>query len=158
MQHITHRQTLRERLQAHHLKATHQRIVVYEALVDLHGKHPTAEEVYQLLKPANPSVSLGTVYKTLDTFAEAGLVHKVLSEEGGKRFDANARAHSHIYCSNTREIIDFEDEELDVLLQEFLRKRNLHNFEIKGFSVQLTGNKVEPEKQISITRVPKIDL
>lgn len=111
--------------------------------------------MYQHLKPANPSISLGTVYKTLDTFAETNLVHKVLSEEGGKRFDANTTAHSHIYCSNTKEIIDFEDDELKELLHGFFQKRNLSNFEIKGFSVQLTGNKVEPEKQISISKVIK---
>ncbi|RDV13406.1 transcriptional repressor [Pontibacter diazotrophicus] len=155
MQHITNRHTLRERIVESGLKATHQRIVVYEALMELQGKHPMAEEVFQHLKPANPSISLGTVYKTLDTFAETNLVHKVLSEEGGKRFDANTMAHSHIYCSNTREIIDFEDEELEQLLQEFLQKRNLSNFEIRSFSVQLTGNKLDPEKQISITRVIK---
>ena len=155
MQHPNNRHTLRERLLESGLKATHQRIVVYEALMELQGHHPMAEEVYQHLKPANPSISLGTVYKTLDTFAEANLIHKVFSEEGGKRFDANTSAHSHIYCCNTREIIDFEDEELDTLLQEFLSRRNLHNFEIKGFSVQLTGKKVEPEKQISISRLLK---
>lgn len=155
MQHITNRHTLRERIMESGLKATHQRIVVYEALMELQGKHPMAEEVFQHLKPANPSISLGTVYKTLDTFAETNLVHKVLSEEGGKRFDANTMAHSHIYCSNTKEIIDFEDEELEQLLQEFFQKRNLSNFEIKSLSVQLTGNKVEADKQISISRVIK---
>ena len=146
---------MREHIVANGLKATHQRIVVYEALIELHGRHPVAEEVYQHLKPANPSISLGTVYKTLDTFAETDLVRKVLSEGGGKRFDANTTAHSHIYCSNTKEIIDFEDDELEQLLQEFLQKRTLSNFEIRSFSVQLTGNKVEPEKQISITRINK---
>lgn len=154
MQLVT-RTDLRERLVASGLKATHQRIVVYEALTELHGHHPTAEEVYQRLKPANPSISLGTVYKTLDTFVATGLVFRVLSEEGGKRYDANAMAHSHIYCSNTKEIIDFEDAELEQLLAEFFQKRNMSNFEIKGFSVQLTGNKVEPGKQISISRVSK---
>ncbi|GAB3535212.1 hypothetical protein GCM10027443_23740 [Pontibacter brevis] len=153
--HNTNRHTLRERIVACGLKATHQRIVVYEALMDLHGKHPMAEEVYLHLKPANPSISLGTVYKTLDTFAETNLVRKVLSEEGGKRFDANTTTHSHIYCSNTKEIIDFEDKELEQLLQDFFRKRRLSNFELKGFAVQLTGNKIEPEKQISISRVNK---
>ncbi|WP_162052047.1 Fur family transcriptional regulator [Pontibacter pamirensis] len=155
MQHVTNRHTLRERIVESGLKATHQRIVVYEALMELQGKHPMAEEVFLHLKPANPSISLGTVYKTLDTFAETNLVHKVLSEEGGKRFDANTMAHSHIYCSNTKEIIDFEDEELEQLLQEFFQKRSLSNFEIRSFSVQLTGNKVEPEKQVSISRVSK---
>lgn len=79
----------------------------------------------------------------------------MLSEEGGKRFDANTKGYTHIYCCNTREILDFGDEELDALLQEFLRRRCLGNFEVKALSVQLTGRKVEPGKQISITRATK---
>lgn len=154
---MMNRQNLRERIVESGLKATHQRIVVYESLTELHGKHPTPEEVYQHLKPLNPSISLGTVYKTLDALAETGLIRKVLSEEGGKRFDANVVAHSHIYCSNTKEIIDFEDEELDQLLQDFFHRRNLSNFEIRSIAVQLTGNKVQTEEQISISRVTNID-
>lgn len=154
MQNLT-RDELRQRLITCGLKATHQRIVVFEAVMELHGHHPTAEDVYQQLKPANPTISLGTVYKTLDTFAETGLVRRVLSDEGTKRYDGNTLVHSHIYCSNTKEIVDFEDPELDQLLTDYFRKRNLDNFEIKGFSVQLTGKKVEPDKEISITRVSK---
>ncbi|MCJ8166453.1 transcriptional repressor [Pontibacter sp. E15-1] len=146
---------MRERLLESGLKATHQRIVVYEALMELHGRHPMAEEVYQLLKPANPTISLGTVYKTLDTFAEVRLIHKVLSEEGGKRFDANTTAHSHIYCSNTKEIIDFEDGELDALLQAFLHSRNIRNFELTGYTLQLNGKKVDPENHVSISKSTK---
>jgi Fur family peroxide stress response transcriptional regulator len=152
MQLITDRHTLRERLLESGLKATHQRIVVYEALVELHGKHPTPEEVYQLLKQANPSISLGTVYKTLDTFAETNLIRKVLTEEGGKRYDANTMPHCHIYCSTTKEIIDVEDEELNSLLQDFFSRRHLENFQIQAFSVQLTGNKMEPEKEVRISK------
>ena len=154
MQNLT-REELRQRLVACGLKATQQRIVVFEAVMELHGHHPTAEDVYQHLKPANPSISLGTVYKTLDTFVETGLIKRALSEEGGKRYDANTHVHNHIFCSKTKEIVDFEDAELEQLLQEFFSKRKLENFEIKGVSVQLTGNKVEPDKQISITRVSK---
>jgi Fur family peroxide stress response transcriptional regulator len=149
------RQEIHQRLIDCGLKATGQRIVVYEALAARHGLHPTAEEVYQFLKPANPSISLGTVYKTLDSFVDKGLIRRVLSDEGGKRYDANTIAHSHIYCSNTKEIIDFEDAELEQLLTDFFRKRHLANFEVKSFSVQLTGNKVEPDKQISISHVIK---
>jgi Fur family peroxide stress response transcriptional regulator len=149
------REELRQRLLTCGLKATHQRIVVFEAVTELHGHHPVAEEVYQRLKPANPSISLGTVYKTLDTFVESGLINRVFTEEGGKRYDPNTVAHSHIYCSNTKEIIDFEDTELDQLLLDFFERRSMENFEIKALSVQLTGNKKEPDKQISITRVSK---
>ncbi|WP_187263236.1 Fur family transcriptional regulator [Pontibacter beigongshangensis] len=147
------REEVRKRLMSCSLKATHQRIVVYEALLELHGHHPAAEEVYRLLKPANPSISLGTVYKTLDVFAENGLVRRVLSEQGCKRYDANTMAHNHIYCNNTREIIDFEDAELEELLQNFFQRRNLQNFDMHSFAIQLTGNKKEPEKHISITKL-----
>ena len=146
------RDELRQRLLACGLKATQQRIVVYEAVMELHGHHPTAEAVFQHLRPLNPSISLGTVYKTLDTFVETGLIKRALSEEGGKRYDANMHVHNHIFCSNTKEIIDFEDEELEQLLKEFFSKRKLHNFEVKGVSVQLTGSKLDPEKEISITQ------
>ena len=147
------RDELRQRLLEGGLKATLQRIVVFEAVMELHGHHPTAEDVYQRLKPANPTISLGTVYKTLDTFVETGLIRRALSEEGGKRYDANTHAHNHIFCSNTKEIVDFEDAELEQLLTDFFSRRKLQNFEIKGFSVQLTGHKVEPDKQISIKTI-----
>ena len=157
MQQLT-RQELHKHIATSGLKATSQRIVVYEAMVALHGHHPTAEEVYQHLKPANPSISLGTVYKTLDTFAEAELICRVLTEEGGKRYDNSTATHSHIYCSNTREIIDFEDPELETVLRDFFSKRKVENFEIKSFAVQLTGKKVEPDKQITISGVSKQNL
>jgi Fur family transcriptional regulator, peroxide stress response regulator len=146
------RQELHQQISASGLKATSQRIVVYEALALLHGHHPTAEEVYQHLKPENPSISLGTVYKTLDSFAEADMIRRVLTEEGCKRYDANIMVHSHIYCSNTREVIDYEDEELEQLLADYFKKRKVENFEIKGFSVQLTGKKVDTEKKVSISK------
>lgn len=62
-------------------------------------------------------------------------------------------AHNHIYCSITREIIDYKDEELEELLADFFKKRNMENFEIKSFFLQLTGNKIEPDKAVSITRL-----
>ena len=154
MQHLT-RDEIRQSLTTCGLKATHQRIVVLEAVAELHGSHPTAEDIFQRLRPANPTISLGTVYKTLDTFTETGMLRRVVSEGGSKRYDANTMTHSHIYCSKTKEIVDFEDEELEQLLLKFFSERKLENFEIKGFSVQLTGCKVESDKKISITRVSK---
>ncbi|GGG28328.1 Fur family transcriptional regulator [Pontibacter amylolyticus] len=154
MQHLT-RDEIRQSLTECGLKATHQRIVVLEAVAELHGSHPTAEDVFQRLRPANPTISLGTVYKTLDTFTDTGMLRRVVSEGGSKRYDSNTMTHSHIYCSKTKEIVDFEDIELEQLLIKFFSERQVENFEIKGFSIQLTGCKVEPDKKISITRVSK---
>ncbi|MBX0333059.1 transcriptional repressor [Pontibacter sp. HSC-14F20] len=154
MQHLT-RDEIRQSLTECGLKATQQRIVVLEAVTELHGSHPTAEDVFQRLRPANPTISLGTVYKTLDTFTETGMLRRVVSEGGSKRYDSNTMTHSHIYCSKTKEIVDFEDKELEQLLIRFFSERQVENFEIKGFSIQLTGCKVEPDKKISITKVSK---
>lgn len=132
------------------LKATHQRIVIFEALQQLHGQHPAAEDVFNRLKPENPSISLGTVYKALDNFVEAGLVRRVLSEEGSRRYDANCEAHSHLYCSDTNEIIDYHDPELHRLIGQYLQQKHFGNFNIETFSVQLTGFKTDPGKHITI--------
>lgn len=88
MHHPISRAALQKQLAAHDLKVTHQRIVVYEALMELHDKHPVAEDVYQYLRPDNPSISLGTVYKTLDILAENGFIRRVLSAKGNNRYDA----------------------------------------------------------------------
>jgi Fur family transcriptional regulator, peroxide stress response regulator len=146
---VLNRKDLRQRISEAGLKATHQRIVIYEALQQLHG-HPAAEDVFQLLKPANPSISLGTVYKSLDSFVEAGLIKRVLSAAGSRRYDTNCQPHSHIYCCNTNEIIDFTDPELEQLMQDFFSRKKLENFELASVFVQITGKKNDPGKDIVI--------
>jgi len=153
MHHPYNRAALQQQIASSGLKATHQRIVVYEALMELHDKHPVAEDVFLHLKPNNPTISLGTVYKTLDTLAENGLIKRVLSEKGSNRYDADTTAHNHIYCSKTKEIVDYRDEELEELLTSFFKKRHIENFEISNFFLQLSGSKVDPDKQVIITRL-----
>ena len=75
------------------------------------------------VKAGNPSLSLATVYSTLETFTGKGLVNKVPVKDGVMRYDAHTDAHHHIYCTNTKEIIDFEDDELNELIKEFLKKK-----------------------------------
>jgi Fur family transcriptional regulator, peroxide stress response regulator len=144
------RQELRARILQGGLKATQQRIVILEALVARHGLHPTAEEVFQQLQTNNPGISLGTVYKTLDSFVEAELVSQVFSA-GSRRYDLNDQAHGHIYCTNTNEIIDFTDPDLDRLMAEFFQSRSFKNFSIHHVSVQIVGCKTDPEQTITIT-------
>ena len=44
--------------------------------------HPSAEDIYALVHPDNPTITLATVYNTLDSFAEAKIISRVLTEEG----------------------------------------------------------------------------
>lgn len=140
---------LKEKLVQANIKVTQQRLVIYEALIKLHN-HPSAEQIYEFIRRANPSISLGTVYKTLDTFVNIGLSYKVLSPEGQQRYDANMEPHNHIYCTKTKEIIDYDNHELNKIVEDYLKTKNIANFNIKDIRIQISGNKLDPQKDINI--------
>lgn len=79
------------------LSLTHQRLAVYTHLAST-LKHPTAEELYSEIHPEYPTVSLGTVYKTLDTFEQHGLITKSRATGESARYDANLEPHHHLVC------------------------------------------------------------
>ena len=74
------------------------------------ASHPTAEWVYQKLKPAYPDLSLGTVYRNLAQFKKDGIIASVGVVNGQERFDGNIRQHTHFVCSNCGCVLDIEDE------------------------------------------------
>ena len=131
------------------LKATQQRIVIYEALLKLQN-HPTAENIYDYIKPKNPSISLATVYKTLDAFVSLNLASRVLSEVGTARYDGHTGNHNHIYCENTEEILDYEDEQLQTLIQNYFKMKKIKNFKINDIRLQINGEKINIKENISI--------
>ncbi len=124
------------------LKATQQRIVIYACLLADEG-HPTADKIYDKIKVKNPSISLGTVYKTLDSFAETGLVKRVNTGEDVYRFDAKIHGHDHLFDTKTNRIIDYEDNELHSLLEDYFARKNIQDFKITGFQVNITGEITE---------------
>lgn len=133
---------LRARLAQAGLRATRQRVVILESLLTLPG-HPTAEQVHRRVTSEAPGISLGTVYKALDSFVAAGLTRRVASAEGAsRRYDADCTEHHHLFCTNTQEIIDYCDPQLDALIREFFATKGLENFQPRSFSLHITGDKV----------------
>ena len=131
------------------LKVTQQRLVIFEALVEAEN-HPTAEEVYEKTKKRNPSISLGTVYKTLEIFVNKGLINRVNTSKGNMRYDGIIENHNHIYFRNTNEIMDFKDDHLSELIANYLKGRKITNFDIKDIRLHITGDKIDPEKKVTI--------
>jgi len=131
------------------LKATQQRIVILD-FISKSKEHPSAEAIFEKVKPTNPSLSLATIYSTLETFVSKSLINKVLVKDGVMRYDAHTGAHNHIYCTNTNEIIDFEDQELQKLIEGFFSKKKIQNLNIKDFSLHIQGEKIDKRKQIKI--------
>lgn len=140
---------IKNKLSEFGMKATHQRIVVYNAL-QLMFIHPSAEDVYTVIHSDNPSISLATVYNTLDSFVDAKLISKISSEQGKCRYDFNTHQHHHIFVTNTDEIIDYHDAELQELIESYLKKKNIANLSIQELQVHIKAEKINPGKQIGI--------
>lgn len=105
---------VRQALAAKGLPVTHQRLAVYEALHSAHD-HPSAEALHAKLKKKYPSLSLATVYKTLQTFQELGLASLVNYPHVEARYDAITRKHHHAICEKCGRIEDLFDAKLDSL-------------------------------------------
>lgn len=82
-----------------------QREMIYQALMGT-DQHPTAEMVYSWLKPANPNLSLGTVYRNLNLLADEGTITRMAFPV--ERYDANTRPHPHFQCACCGGVYDLD--------------------------------------------------
>lgn len=96
------------------LKVTPQRIAVYNMLIGT-TEHPNAETIYKTLEPANPTMSLATVYKTLDYFKQLGLVQELNVGDSSSRYDAMVKCHPHTVCTCCGKVGDLFVEDLTEL-------------------------------------------
>lgn len=71
--------------------------------------HPSADWVYQTLKPTHPDLSLGTVYRNLDFFRQHGTVISVGVVKGQERFDATTDPHTHFFCTGCGSVLDLDE-------------------------------------------------
>jgi len=128
----------REQLHQRGLKVTPQRMAIFEAVFQLKN-HPTAENIIDYIKINHPNISIGTVYKVLDSFVRHNLLKKVKNDKDLMRYDAILQQHHHLYCTETERIEDFVDPELDQLLKEYFDRRKIKGFIINDITLQITG-------------------
>ncbi|MHB1394781.1 MAG: transcriptional regulator PerR [Clostridia bacterium] len=92
-------------------KVTPQRIAVYDILKNT-KEHPSVDMLYNRLQPVYPTMSLATVYKSLEVFKELELVQELNVGEDKFRYDANVNQHPHITCVKCGKVEDVDDEML----------------------------------------------
>ena len=78
-------------------RMTRQRAVILEELRKV-KTHPTADELYTIVRERLPRISLGTVYRNLEFLAESGDVLKLDTPGNAKRFDGDISWHQHVRC------------------------------------------------------------
>jgi Fe2+ or Zn2+ uptake regulation protein len=86
------------------LKMTPQRIAIVR-LFSADTTHPTAQDLFERLRPDFPSMSFATVYNTLDALAKAGL-SGILRLGNAARFDPNTEPHHHAVCDGCGAVVD----------------------------------------------------
>lgn len=94
-----------ERLHQAGLKATGPRMLILAAL-EHERSHPTAEQLHEALRQDYPSLSLSTVYQTLDAFIRSGLCRRVASAGDRLRVDGTPQDHDHAICRTCGTIFD----------------------------------------------------
>ena len=77
--------------------------------------HPTAEEIFDLAARECPGLSLGTVYRNLNSLVDAGRVRRVSIPGKADRFDHTLGWHSHLYCNCCGSVVDADVDEKQVM-------------------------------------------
>lgn len=127
---------IKEKIKSKGLKVTPQRMAVLKSVYELNN-HPTADNILEYVRKENPNVAMGTIYKVLDTLIEKKLVKKVTTDNGVMRYDGIMENHHHLYCVECDLIEDYNDKELDKLLNDYFKKKGIKGFKLKNFVLQI---------------------
>lgn len=114
---------------------TRQRSVILEELRRV-DTHPSADELYIMVRKRLPRVSLGTIYRNLEILAESGEIRRIDSGSCLKRFDGTTAPHYHIRCVRCDRIVD-ANVELKLDIDEYIQR--LTDFHILGHHVEFLG-------------------
>jgi Fur family peroxide stress response transcriptional regulator len=117
------------------LKLTHQRFEIYRELA-ASTDHPSAELLHRRLIKKFPMLSMDTVYRTLGTLIQHGLIHKIETIESQARFEVIYERHQHLICRQCRQVVDFQWPSIDEVL---LPDEIMHWGKIDGRNVVIYG-------------------
>ncbi len=125
---------LREALEANGQRFTDQRSAVYRFL-RCTDEHPTADDVFTVVRGEISDISLATVYKALETLVSCGLAVKLSYGDGSARYDARTDEHYHSRCLRCGVVRDVHAAE-----PAFHPQVNVGNgFRVEGFRVEVVG-------------------
>jgi Fur family peroxide stress response transcriptional regulator len=114
------------------LKLTPQRMAIVRELAQ-DESHPTAQELFDRLRPSLPTMSFATVYNTLAALSAAGLCTALSLAPGSGRFDPNMQLHHHVVCDACGLVRDIPATPSDAAVpsRSRLRSRAAPGFEVR---------------------------
>ena len=121
------------------LKMTGQRKTILKVLDEAHN-HMSVEDVYTLAKAADSTISMATVYRTLNILDELHLITKHEFKENFSRFDINMEHHHHLIDVETGDVVEFQNDEIEKMKKEIARKLG---YELVECRLELYGKKLK---------------
>lgn len=119
-------------LKNHGLKATVARIKIMHYLME-HDNHPSVEQIYDALKDEIPTLSKATVYNTLHSLSEKGVLRELHLGDSMRHFDVPLNDHAHFVCLKCHKIYDID------YVQSDQTKKELADFDIQKSEVIFQG-------------------
>ena len=99
--------------------------------------HPTAEDIYMIVKGNDPAVSRSTVYRNLGLLSEDGIIQKISMLVGPDRYDYIHKKHNHAICTKCGNVFDFE---YDFKLEKLKKKiKEQTGIEVSSENIAIEG-------------------
>jgi Fur family peroxide stress response transcriptional regulator len=116
-------------------KATPQRIAICRFALNSRD-HPTAQQVYDQVKKIHSTVSLATVYKTLEVLKSLDLIQEINLPQGQARFDSYMKPHINLICLRCGNIVDLDE---TTAIEETRKVAAAAKFKPKGQRIDIFG-------------------
>lgn len=116
---------------------TDQRSLIIETLLSS-DDHPDADQVYRRAVEKDRSISLPTVYRTLNLLDDAGIIKKINMNDGKARFESVREDHDHLIDADNGHIHEFYNQELKQMLNSIAEKMG---YEILDHRIEIVGRK-----------------
>ncbi len=129
--------TIEQMLKDLGLKVTPARIAIIKILLNA-GVPLDAEKITKELKTKKVSINQATVYRTLTSLVEGGMIKTIDLKKDSLFYELSSKHHHHIVCTNCNTMEDFNNEEIENLLEKIIKKSprfkkiNEHSLELFG--------------------------
>ena len=108
-------------------------------MLDDASDHPSVEVVHERARDIDPTISMATVYRTLNLLDELHFVTKHEFKENFSRFDINMEHHHHLIDVESGAVIEFQNDEIELMKQEIARQLG---YELVECRLELYGRKL----------------
>ena len=135
-------ETIEQKCLSKGVKLTDQRKVIAQVMSES-SDHPDVDELYNRVSKIDPKISIATVYRTVKLLEEAGILAKHDFKGGKARYEAMIESHhDHLIDVKTGEIIEFVDDEIEILQKKVAEK---YGYTLVDHKLELYGVKKKPQ-------------